>query len=377
MAEQWFRRLLRLYPSSFRHEFGDLMIELFNEIRSHANLDTRFGRARFTWKVLRDFVVTASRAWLSVLMRRNVTPPEARDRRGWRGGLDRSRQDVRYAFRTLIKRPGFTVVIVMTLSLGIGANTAIFTLVNEIILRPLPIGNPSTVVDIFADVPGGNSFSGFSYPDYIDYDERNDVLTELVVFTGRFVRLGAAGSGEAIRVQFATANYFDLLSIRPAMGRGFRPEEGMRGNASTVAVVSHGYWQRRAGGDPSLLGSTILLNETPFTVIGITAEGFQGTFIGFPMEIWAPLATAESILPNFDLSDRASQGFELMGRLKPNVSVSQAQAAFSLIARELGFPLVAQCSPPRAACRPGPHSRPLCCRRLPAAPNRQSRSRLR
>ena len=161
------------------------------------------------------------------------------------------------------------------------------------------------------------------------------MLTELVVLTGRTARLGAAGSGETIRVQFVSVNYFDLLSIRPAMGRGFRPEEGIRGSANTVAIVSHGYWQRRAGSDLSFLGSTILLNETPFTVIGITAEGFQGTFIGFPMEIWAPLASAELILPNFDLSDRASQGFELIGRLKPDVSISQAQAAFGLIAREL------------------------------------------
>ena len=335
MAEHWFRRLLRLYPTSFRREFGDLMIELFNQIRSDANLDTRLGRARFTWKVLRDFIVTASRAWLAVITHRHVAQPGVSDRLGWRGSLDRSGQDVRYALRSLKKRPGFTAVIVMTLSLGIGANTAIFTLVNEIVLRPLPIGNPSTVVDIFADVPGGNSFSGFSYPDYIDYAERNDVLTELVVLTGRTARLGAAGSGETIRVQFVSVNYFDLLSIRPAMGRGFRPEEGIRGSANTVAIVSHGYWQRRAGSDPAFLGSTILLNETPFTVIGITAEGFQGTFIGFPMELWAPIASAELILPNFDLTDRASQGFELMGRLKANVSISRAQAAFDLIAREL------------------------------------------
>ena len=334
MAEHWFRHLLRLYPRSFRREFGDLMIELFNEIRSDANLDTRFGRARFTWKVLRDFIVTASRAWLAVITHTHThaEQPHAGDRRGW---IDRTGQDVRYALRTLKKRPGFTLVIVMTLSLGIGANTAIFTIVNEIVLRPLPIGDPSTVVDIFADVPGGNSFSGFSYPDYLDYRERNDVLADLLVFTGRGVRLGAAGSGETIRVQFTSVNYFDLLSVRPAMGRGFRPEEGIRGSANTVAVVSHGYWQRRAGGDPSLLGSTILLNETPFTVIGITAEGFQGTFIGFPMEIWAPLESAELILPNFGLSDRASQGFELLGRLKSDVSVSQAQASFDLIAREL------------------------------------------
>ena len=335
MAEHWFRRLLRLYPASFRREFGDLMIELFNEIRSDANLDTWFGRARFTWKVLRDFVVTAGHAWLAVITHTHMAQPDAGERHGWRGGLDRTIQDVRYAFRSLKNRPGFTAVIVMTLSLGIGANTAIFTLVNEIVLRPLPIGDPSTVVDIFADVPGGNSFTGFSYPDYVDYGERNDVLTELVVLTGRTARLGAAGSGETIRVQFVSVNYFDLLSIRPAMGRGFRQEEGIRGSANTVAIVSHGYWQRRAGGDPSFLGSTILLNETPFTVIGITAEGFQGTFIGFPMEIWAPLASAELILPNFDLSDRASQGFELIGRLKPDVSISQAQAAFGLIAREL------------------------------------------
>ena len=173
-------------------------------------------------------------------------------------------------------------MIVTTLSLGIGANTAIFTLVNEIVLRPLPIGDPSEVVDIFADVQGGNSFTGFSYPDFMDYRDRNGVLTDLAVFTARTVRLRAAGGGESISVQFASVNYFDLLQVRPPLGRGFRPEDGIRGGAHAVAIVSHGYWQRRAGEDPAFLGSTILLNETVFTVIGIAPEGFQGTFTGFP-----------------------------------------------------------------------------------------------
>lgn len=177
-------------------------------------------------------------------------------------------QDVRYALRTFAKRPALTAILVATLALGIGANTAIFTLVNEILLRPLPIGEPSRVVDIFAKIPGGNSFSGFGYSDYLDYREHQNVLSGLTVFTGRLLRLGM--DAEPVTVQFASLEYFDVIEVSAAQGRVFGKLDT---DEPTVVVLSHGFWQRRTGGDPDIVGSTLLLSGTPFTVIGITPEG--------------------------------------------------------------------------------------------------------
>lgn len=249
--------------------------------------------------------------------------------------MDRFVQDFRYALRSCVKRPAFTAVVVATLALGIGANTAIFTLVNEIVLRPLPIGEPSRVVDLFAKTPGGNSFTGFSYADYREYRDRNEVLSDLAAFMGMQVRLGPDMATESVSAQFTSANYFDVIDVEPALGRAFGDHEGVLRGGHAVAVISHRFWQRRAGGEDSVLGSTLRINDTPFTVIGVAPEGFEGTFVGFPMELWLPLPAAEMVLPNFDLTDGSRRGLELIGRLGPGFSVERARAAFEVLAVQL------------------------------------------
>ena len=307
------------------------MLDVFDQLQHDARDLKGLARLRFTAGLLIDTLSTAPRVW-SAALSESLKPSHAPSRSTT---MDRFSQDLRYALRAWAKSPGFAAILVATLALGIGANTAIFTLVNEIVLRPLPIGDPPGVVDLFAQTPGGNSFTGFSYTNYLELNESNDVLSGLSVFTGMRVRLGSDMAAEPVSAQLTSANYFDVLDVEPVLGRTFRPEEGVLGAGSTVAVVSHRFWQRHNGGDPSILGSTLQLNGTSFTVIGVTPEGFDGTFIGFPMELWLPLPTAETLLPNFNLMDGQERGLELIGRLGPGISIDQAQAAFDVLALRL------------------------------------------
>ena len=332
MRETGFRLLLRLYPRAFRDEFEAPMTALFHQMRADADTATLLGRLRFTLRVLADFVVTASQAWIARLLHRTPEPPQRR-----LPLAERLAQDVRFALRTLASRPGFTAVVVATLSIGIGANTAIFSLVNEILLRPLPIEEPSRVVDVYAEIPGGNSFSGFSYPDYVDYREQASSHVQLAAFAGRSVAFGEPGTTEPerIRAQFLTSNYFDVVGVSPRLGRGFAAEDGTGGGAAAVALLSHGFWERRFGARPDVVGETMHLNGEPVTIVGVTPEGFTGTFIGYPMDVWVNLASAERILPGFDRDDRAGMDLEMLGRLEPDTSPSEAHAVLDTITTTL------------------------------------------
>ncbi len=322
----WYRRLLRFYPRAFRDRYGAEMELHFDQTKKDAN---GVGRFRFGVRVLVDFVRTAASAWVTTLVRQSACT--------FKGGgvVDRFSQDIRFAIRTLRKRPVFTIVVVATLAMGIGANTAIFTIVNEILLRPLPLGEPSKVVDLFAEVPGGNSFGGFSYTDYVDYRDRNDVLSGLAAFMGVRVDVGSDERARRVSAQFSSENYFDVLQVGTAMGRTFLPTEGQRGSGMNVVVVSFGYWQQGMGADSAVIGSTIHVDDVPFTVVGVAARGFEGTFVGFPIQMWLTLPSAERVLTNVDFDDRTAGILELVGRLSANTSVSRAAAAFDILARQL------------------------------------------
>ncbi len=235
--------------------------------------------------------------------------------------------DVRIAVRMLVKRPGFAAILTVTIALGVGANVTIFTLVNEILLRPLPIGDPQRVVEVYADAPMSNGFSGFSYPDFVDYRDRVVMFAELAALHGTAVRLGDDARGQQVSATFVTRNYFDVLEVRPVLGRAFLPEETVRHGANAVTIVSHGFWQRVLGGRTDVLASPIRMNGAPVTVVGILPEGFSGTFIGFPVDVWLPLPLAETQVPVFDLDDRSQETLEFIGRLRPGISALQASAA--------------------------------------------------
>jgi len=235
----------------------------------------------------------------------------------------------------LLKQPGFTLMAILTLSLGIGANTAIFSVVNALLLRPPLAAQPEQMAQLDKMEQGVGNHT--SYPNYRDLVEGTEAFSALAAFDTGPVNLG---QGDAMRKVFAesvTGNYFPAFGVSAALGRTFGTETDGALGAYPVAVVSHGAWQRRFGADPGLVGKTIMLNGQQFTVIGIMPEGFRGAWpIGIAPEIWTPLTMRQQLKPGADLfGNRGDHWLNVIGRLKPGVSHAQAQAEVSLVTRRL------------------------------------------
>lgn len=244
--------------------------------------------------------------------------------------MESLRRDLRHAARSLLRSRALTVTAVLTLGLALGANTALFSLVNAVLLRPLPgIAEPARLVNVHRSAADGTSLHGFSHPDYRDLAERGRRFAELAAFNGRGTSLGTGGAPEVVGTQVVSGNYFAVLGVRPMRGRLIGPTDDGAPGASPVAVVSHSLWQRRLGGDPGVVGRTIRLNGFPFTVVGVAPEGFEGHFVGFPFDVFVPLSMAAQAAPDEDLAARDSQWLELVGRLAPGVSRWQAQAGLA------------------------------------------------
>src|ERR1044071_6605792 len=245
-------------------------------------------------------------------------------------------KDIRYAIRGLVKRPGFVAIAVITLALGIGANTAIFSLVNTVLLRSLPVDHPREIVSVA--VRGKNdSMSAFSYPNFKDFRDHNDVLSGLLVY--RFVPLSLSRGGVNERVwgYEVSGNYFDVLNVKAIHGRTFLPEEDKTKLSHPVIVVSYDSWQRRFGGDPALVGKDVLINNHQFKVIGIAPEGFRGTEFVYSPEIWLTTSMMEWAEPGATwIDNRNSKNFFAIGRLKSGVNPQQAEASLNLLAQPLG-----------------------------------------
>jgi putative ABC transport system permease protein len=237
-------------------------------------------------------------------------------------------QDIRYGVRMLTKRPGFTVTAALVLARGIGANTALFSVVHSVLLSPLPFRDAERLVLVQTLWKSSGGTSTASGPDYIDWAERNQVMDGLCAFTD--CRLNLTGSGEPLALKGfrATANFFDVLKPEMALGRGFRPDESQGGNFY-VTVLSHNLWRDRFDSDPSIVGKTITLDGAPYTVIGVA-----GPLMGFIEEmvrIYVPIPRDELIK-----GDRGSYYFVVLGRLKPDVSVAQSQAQMDQVALQIG-----------------------------------------
>jgi predicted permease len=244
-------------------------------------------------------------------------------------------KDLRYAVRSLLKRPGFVAVAVTTLALGIGANTAIFSLVNAVLLRSLPVDQPSQIVSV-AMRGKNDAMSAFSFPNYRDFRDRNEALSGLLVY--RFVPLSLSRSGVNERIWGfeVSGNYFDVLGVQPIKGRTFHAEEDKTPLANPVAVLSFESWQKRFGGDPDLVGKDVLINNHQFKVIGIAPPGFKGTELVYTPEIWLPSSMIEWVEPGSNwLEDRNTRNFFAVGRLKPGFDSRQAEASLNLLAHQL------------------------------------------
>ncbi|HEY3662281.1 MAG TPA: ABC transporter permease [Chthoniobacterales bacterium] len=250
-------------------------------------------------------------------------------------------QDFRFAFRQLVKARAFTAAAVIVLALGIGVNTAIFSLVNALLFQPPHYPKAEEVVQIFSqDKKNPKTFRGFSYPTYLDIRERNSVFSGVTAHNLAMVGLGEKGSTRRAFTDVVSSNYFSVMGVMPLQGRAFTAEEETPGRGSAVAVVSYNYWKKN-GLNPAMLGSTITIDGRPFTVVGIAPQGFTGTTQIFAPEIWLPLGVYDQVANDFEtenktkLDDRAGRQFLLVGRLKPGMTAAAAGPALKTLAANL------------------------------------------
>ncbi len=251
-------------------------------------------------------------------------------------------QDVRYGLRMLFRNPGFTLVAVLSLALGIGANTTIFTLVNTVLLHPIPVQDPERLVSLFTtdEKTKDSQFNLLqtSHLNYNDYRDQNDVFEETAAYVGSAINLSGGGEPEQIGGDLVSGNFFSLLGVQPALGRSFLLEEDKVDGSHPVTVLSDRLWRRRFAADPSIVGKTITLNGQSFTVVGVAPRGFQGVnTLGGP-DLWVPMAMHGQILSGFlaeNYDDRRALLFNAIARLKPGVTIHQAEGALRTIASRL------------------------------------------
>ncbi|HSF19789.1 MAG TPA: ABC transporter permease [Vicinamibacteria bacterium] len=252
-------------------------------------------------------------------------------------------QNVKFGFRALWKRPAFTLVAVLSLALGIGLNTTIFTVVNAVMLRKLPISEPERLVEVYTGPSDEMPYLTNSYPDLLDLREQTDAFSGLAGHA--FVRgiLTRDGRSELTTGEVVTANYFDLLGVQPSLGRNFLPEEEATEGAHPVLVLSHGLWQRRMGGDPDVIGSTMRISGVEYSVVGVAPRQFTGTIPGLEPEFWTPTTMVEKLRFNgiqFDkgsptgttrLTRRGTRWLFVVGRLAPGFGIEDAETQVATV----------------------------------------------
>ncbi|MGH9742898.1 MAG: ABC transporter permease, partial [Candidatus Acidiferrum sp.] len=252
---------------------------------------------------------------------------------------DHLRQDVRFGLRTLRKSPGFTLVVILTLALGIGANTAIFSIIDSVLLRPLPVKDPGQLAVLAFRQGQGPLLTQFSFPDLRDIRaQTTDVFTDMLGYMTAFDGLSLQGKADRIFTNYVTENYFSMLGIKPYLGRFILSSEGQSPGADSVLVLSYSYWKTRFGGDQTIIGKNVLLNGHPVTVIGVAPPGFYGAqpmanvqgYLAFGM-----VTTYEFGWPNDLMVSRILQNLHVLGRLKPGISLPNAAAALNVVAHRL------------------------------------------
>lgn len=255
--------------------------------------------------------------------------------------------DLRLGARTLIRQPAFTLVAVLSLALGTGVNTTLFSLVDAVLLRPLPVAHPEELAAVFTSDSKSYAYGPSSYPDYSDLRDRNDVFSGLVAHSLLMANLAREGRAEVVIGEMVTARYFDVLGVRPALGRGFQEEEDLTPDSHAVTVLSDGLWRRAFAADPAVVGRTVRLNGRSFEVIGVAPASFRGLVPGFSAALWVPTMMANTIDPvgmydlvasptgTHRLDKRGFRFLFLRGRLKPGIDGEQAQARMGTLMAQL------------------------------------------
>src|SRR5579864_1819764 len=255
-------------------------------------------------------------------------------------------QDVRYALRMLVKNPAFSAIAILSLALGIGANTTIFTVINAILLNPLPVKDISRVmevdtIDSKTHVTAANFAKlGMSYPNFQDYARQTQLFSAMTCLVGPFPLTWSGGAEpRQLQAQMVSASYFDLLGLRPTAGRFFLPDEDTKPGGNNVAVLSYSLWTNKFGTNPNAIGQILTLNATPYTVIGVAPPGFKGTFtFNNAEEVWIPVSMYPQALAGFfkdNFNDRRFLATIAYGRLRDGVSQAGAEAALKTVAASL------------------------------------------
>lgn len=249
--------------------------------------------------------------------------------------MDRLLLDLKLAFRRLRQNPAFAIVAILTLALGVGANTAVFSVLNAIFLKPLPVRNSSELVSLNQTM-GGNTFPTISFPNYRDIRDRNTVVDGLVSYRILPASLGLPGASQRVWGYLVTGNYFDVLGISAVQGRLFRPDDDIKPGGHPLAVISYACWQKRFGGDPAVIGSTVRVNGQEFTLLGVAPKSFFGTELFYTPDIYFPMMMQKELEGGSgQLHRREVSNYFVLGRLKPGVSLKQAESGFNSIARKL------------------------------------------
>jgi predicted permease len=259
--------------------------------------------------------------------------------------------DLRLALRAWRNAPVFTAVAILSIALGIGANTAIFTLVDQVMLRTLPVENPDELMQVtFTGARYGSNWgdgSEISYPMYKDLRDHNAVFSGMLAAFGYRLHVGAAGRTERVSGELVTGTYFSVLGIRPGAGRLFSPDDERAPGGHPYAVLSHAYWTSRFGADPAVVNSTMTVNGHAFTVVGVAPRGFDGIELGRPVQVWVPILMKAQLTPGWNgLDDRRFNWVRAFGRLRPGVTVEQARTALqpyyqTLLQQEVNEPAFA------------------------------------
>jgi macrolide transport system ATP-binding/permease protein len=246
-------------------------------------------------------------------------------------------QDLRYGSRMMLKQPGFTTIAVLTLALGIGANTVVFSIINAFLFRPRPVAEPERLVELYRG-DARNPYRFSSYQDYLSFRDQGEVFSGLAAYRPAGFKLGGAEGEEQVVGDVVSGNYFDVLGVKVFSGRAFLPEEDRTPGSHPVVVIGHDLWRRRFGADPALIGKPITINNQVLTVIGVAPPQYTGMFRGLKVELWVPVM----MLPQLNstdgmsvLNNRSKSWFFIVGRLKPEATLEQARARFDLIARQL------------------------------------------
>ncbi len=314
LHDRFFRMLLRVFPLDFRLQHGSEMEQFFRA--EYLNRRRQGGRMKIF------------KLWIETLFDFFKTAPTEH--------LDLLRQDLVFTLRSLRRTPGFTLVAVVTLALGIGANSGAFGFVNSLLLQPLPLSDPERLVRLHATSPSGGDFDVFSYPNFADIRSALEARVDLAAHRDVEASMRHGAAAVPARVELVTGNYFDVLGLVPTVGRLLTPQDDQVEGQHRVAVISHGLWKQAYGASPAAVGRPLRLNREEFTIIGVAPAGFRGTYGVFDTNVWVPMMMYRQVRHlGIPISRRGWGWLSATGRLGADIDLVEAQTLVDAVAARL------------------------------------------